>query len=368
MIGVTETKPMQTKPSKPSADFPLTPHASGKWAKKINGKVRYFGRWDDPVGAVAQYRAFLEAQSKDDQNVSLTVNAAAEAFLAAKAKAVERGELCHRSWKEYRDTCQRFATFIGHDRLVDSLGPGDFSAFRELRQQSWNLIAVGNEITRVRSLFKWCRESRLIQDVPHYGPEFKRPGMKSVRRHRRAQGKKLWTAAQIRAILDECGLQLRAMVLLGINCGFGPTDCSRLQITDLDLDRSWIHYPRPKTEVDRDCPLWPETVDSLRTWLARRSGDTMSVFLLPTGESWDNSGNPISKRFRQILLWAGIKRGGFYWLRHTFETIGGGAKDQVAVNAIMGHADGSMAATYREEIEPARLIAVTDHVRAWLFA
>jgi integrase len=54
-------------------------------------------------------------------------------------------------------------------------------------------------------------------------------------------------------------------------------------------------------------------------------------------------------------------------LRHTFETIGGESKDQVAVNAIMGHVDDSMAGVYRERISDERLIAVTDKVREWLW-
>ena len=61
---------------------------------------------------------------------------------------------------------------------------------------------------------------------------------------------------------------------------------------------------------------------------------------------------------------------GFYALRHTFETIGGESRDQVAVDHIMGHspAAGDMSAVYRERISDERLRAVVNHVHGWLFA
>jgi hypothetical protein len=72
-----------------------------------------------------------------------------------------------------------------------------------------------------------------------------------------------------------------------------------------------------------------------------------------------------------LLRTLGIKRKGvgFYALRHTFLTIGEEARDQQAAKFIMGHLPDAddMSANYREEFTEARLRAVTDHVRKWLF-
>ena len=76
----------------------------------------------------------------------------------------------------------------------------------------------------------------------------------------------------------------------------------------------------------------------------------------------------ISQETRKLVKRLGLKQGrSFYALRHTFETIGGEAKDQVAVDAIMGHARDDMASLYRERISDDRLRAVVQYVWNWLF-
>jgi integrase len=102
----------------------------------------------------------------------------------------------------------------------------------------------------------------------------------------------------------------------------------------------------------------------------RREEHAALVFLTKYGGPWfkGDTTNPLSAEVRKLLDSLGIDGArNFYALRHTFETVGGEAKDQVAVDHIMGHARDDMASVYRERISDERLRAVTDHVRRWLW-
>jgi integrase len=180
---------------------------------------------------------------------------------------------------------------------------------------------------------------------------------------------------EIRGLLKLANVQVRAMIYLGVNCGFGNSDCGNLPLTAIDLDAAMIDYPRPKTGVARRCPLWPETVAAIRAALADRPepkdpDHAGLVFITKYGQPWAKDDDPgvITKEVRKLLNKLGTHRPGlsFYSLRHTFRTIADEAKDQPAADFIMGHESTHMSSHYRERISDDRLKAVTDHVRAWL--
>jgi len=181
----------------------------------------------------------------------------------------------------------------------------------------------------------------------------------------------MFEADELRTILAAAKPQMRAMILLGCNTGFGVRSVSTLPLAALDLDRGWVDYPRPKTAVTRRCPLWPETIEAIRLVLQyrrppKRKANADLVFLTPNGATWQRR---LTLDTTKLLRKLGLHRSGrgFYCLRHTFETIGGDARDQIAVDHIMGHSRNDMASVYREHISDERLRAVTDHVHAWLF-
>jgi integrase len=341
----------------------------------------YFGVWGDPEGALDSYlkqKDALHAGRKPREDTEgLTVKVLANAFLNHKLVLRDGGELSPRTWAEYQEVCELLVAALGKGRLVIDLGPDDFAALRKKMAKRWGPVRLGNAIQRVRSVFKFAADNDLIDRVVRYGQGFQRPSAKVLRLHRAEQGAKLFTAEEIRKLIEAADVQLKAMLLLGINCGFGNADCGRLPITALDLDAGMIDFPRPKTGVHRRCPLWPETVAALREALAKRpepkvEEDAGLVLLTSQGRCWhkEEMSGPLCYKMGLVMRRVGIsgRTGiGFYTLRHVFRTVADEAKDQPAADLIMGHEVASMSSVYRERISDERLRAVTDHVHDWLF-
>jgi integrase len=244
--------------------------------------------------------------------------------------------------------------------------------------KKWGPHRLAKMIQCVRSVFKYGFEAGLIGNPVRFGPDFNRPSKKTIRLHRAKQGVKLFTKNEIQQLLDAAGPTMKAMILLGINCGFGNADCGNLPKDSLNLKAGWVDYPRPKTGIERRCPLWPETVEAMREALIKRpnpknKADSKLTFITKYGLPWakDTATSPVSQEMGKLLnhLHINGRKGlGFYTLRHTFRTVADESKDQPAVDFIMGHEVPHMSSVYREKISDERLIAVTDQVRKWLFA
>src|ERR1700752_1908442 len=85
----------RTKPEKPYPEFPLFAHAAGVWAKKIRGKLHYFGPWADPDAALTKYLAEKDAlhagRKPRPEAGAVTVKDVANAFLNEKQALVDAG-------------------------------------------------------------------------------------------------------------------------------------------------------------------------------------------------------------------------------------------------------------------------------------
>src|SRR5262245_18534810 len=121
---------MVAKPAKPYPDFPLFPHATRRWAKKIRGKLHYFGPWDDPQAALNKYldqRDDLHAgRTPRVSGEGLTVRDLLNRFLTTKSHLVDTHELTPRTFADYRLACERVSRVFGLTRLVTDLAADDF--------------------------------------------------------------------------------------------------------------------------------------------------------------------------------------------------------------------------------------------------
>ena len=379
----TQTKP--AKPAKPYADFPLFPHATGRWAKKIKGKFVYFGPWADPDAALAKYQLqrddLYAGRVPRNTAEGLTVRDLLNHFLTAKKRQVEADELKLKTFGDYHACCGRLVEAFGKSRLVDDLRAEDFGRFRAELAKVRGPVALGNEIQRVRTVFKFGYDAGLIDKPVRFGPEFKKPSAKTMRLARQANGNRMIEAANIRRLMDAASTQLRAMVLLAMNCGLGNTDVSELPMSAVDLDAAMLDYPRPKTGIQRRCPLWPETMQAVRQVIEQRrdpidKADADLLFITTHGRRWVRtrpnrvSVDSVGLEFGKLLRRLDLKRHGlnFYALRHVHRTIADETRDFPAIDRIMGHEEtASMATRYRERISDDRLRAVVGHVRKWLY-
>src|SRR5262245_23882701 len=110
MSDGNSTNPVQQgKPERPVGS-PLFWHATGRWCKKIRGRLVYFGR-----GTHAEALDNYNAQADDlhagrvprDDAEGLTVRQLFEKFLTAKVAQRDNGELAPRTAAEYGALCKR---------------------------------------------------------------------------------------------------------------------------------------------------------------------------------------------------------------------------------------------------------------------
>jgi len=378
------TRTKTQAPPKPYPGFPLTAHHNGQWCKRINGKLHYFGPWEDWQAALD---LFLE--QKDDLYAGRTPRRRGDGptlaelmdrFLYSKKLRMESGEMTARSYADYERTCDKIEASISTTRLLSDLRTEDFEKLRADLGRGQNPTTQKGDLGRARMVFNYAYESGLTETPIRYGKALKTPHARIFRRLANERGERMFTREEVLALVEEAGVQLKAMIYLGVNCGFGNEDCGTLPMDRLDLRRGWHNYGRPKTGIERRCPLWPETIAALQEVIARRHArehETLRnlVFITKYGNCWCSSDedrcNPISYEFRKLVKTLGFYRKNvttFYSLRRAFSTIGNTAGEKLAVDYIMGHAAASddMSAVYRQKTFAGPLKKVTDHVRDWL--
>jgi integrase len=365
---------MAKPPTKPYPDFPLFAHQSGQWSKKIRGRHEYFGVWADPDAALAKYlqdRDYLQA-GQTPPGEQATLADVLNGFYDDKERSLEAGEITQRTFDEYEAVCVIIGETLGKHREVATIGYDDLGKLRSVLNKGkggrqLSPVSVKRFLSLARMVFHFANEE--MGHSIRYKKALRSPAARVLRQARNEVGERLFTPKELCALVKLARPQVRAMILLGINCGFGNGDCGTLPIEAIDLKGGWHNYWRPKTQVARRCPLWPETVKALKAVIGDRTSGL--VFVTKYGNPWTHDGrrDPIAFEFRKLM---GDKHRKsvttFYSLRRTFETIAAtGGVPQSVIDAIMGHVPHvkDMSAVYRQKVYDDMLRKCVEHVRQW---
>lgn len=345
------------------------------WTKTIDGKERRFGKVGDvsEKEAVAEYSDFMARRrlgmETDGNSKSMTVRELFAEYLNQKELDVEAGSFSQRSLESRKRYLQWAGECIG-GRGLDTLTAKDFTDLRNQFPTNWAPATVDTYVDQIKLPFNWAYEQEFLEKPMRFG-SLKRTSSKAIRKAKRDKPKKLFTRDEILRLIDKAGTTpMAAFIMLGINAGYGPTDCAVLRVGDISESTEFLRLPRRKTGEQRCSWLWPET----REIIAKTANGNDFLFRTATGLSWEHgTSNLIPPNFQSLRKSIGLKGNegkGFYSLRHTFGTKAATAPMtllQPTINLVMGHTDASMAANYREEIPDDFVKQLCEHVRSWLF-
>jgi len=324
-----------------SDKFPLTLHPTGQYCKKIKGKIRYFGT--DKKKSLEKYlaqAAYLhEAQRlvHKTSNDKMTLKQLCDLYLHYQNSRVLVGAITAKHYNDLIGSLGRLMAFLGQGCRIESISTLDLQNYKRKLQSSYASVDRQNlHIGLMKAMFHWARKNDVLESIPNIDAISKD----------RVVHKEMYTfnPQQIRKLLSAPDVKMKAMIWLGLNCGFGCTDCSRLQWKDLDFKNNRVKLARKKTGVRRNLPLWPETIQALKE--VPRSGTF--VFVTSEGHPWvrttvttNDNGEPkyiydnrITTKFSRLMKKVGIhvpKGTGFYTLRRTAATIAARSGDPFAV-------------------------------------
>lgn len=231
----------------------------------------------------------------------------------------------------YLKIVESFAKHFG--RPPDQLGPEEIRAYQVylLKERKLGVRTVGHQTAALRFLFcKTLKRAYPIEEVPYPKAPRRLPT--------------ILTREEVVQLIDSASnLFHRAMLITLYSTGMRRAELCHLKVEDIDSKRMLIRIRHGKGGHDRDVPLSPNALETLREywrWMKPK------IYLFPGTVNGSRADKPITPKVlweacREAAQRAGITKAVRpHLLRHSFAThlLEGGA-DLPTVQALLGHAD-----------------------------
>jgi integrase/recombinase XerD len=251
---------------------------------------------------------------------------------------LQRRNYSDRTAHGYVRTVAAFAKHFG--KAPDQLGPDDLRSYQAYLLQERKL-AVGTVIARVAALrfffVRTLKRHEFRQDLPYPKKQRRLPTVLSLE--------------EVARLIDAAGNLLQRTVLMILyGTGMRRTEVSQLKVSHIDSQRMILRVERGKGGHDRDLPLSPALLETLREYWRWKKPTT---YLFPSSDGHRGKNQPMSDKAvwyacTEAARHAGIrKRVTPHTLRHSWAThLLEAGTDLRTIQMLLGHGDLETTAKY----------------------
>ncbi len=215
---------MKTTKRKTRSDkFLLTLHPTGQYCKKIKGKMYYFGtdkkqtleRYLDQATYIHGGRNLIQKAS----NGHMTLKELCDLYLQYQHSKVPANDLTPKHHNDQISSLSKFMSFLGQSRKIKNISTLDLQNYKRKLQGAYGSVCRLNlHISIMKAMFHWARENDTLENIPN---------IDAISRGKIVHQERFtFNSEQINELLSASDVKMRAMIWLGLNCGFGCTDCA----------------------------------------------------------------------------------------------------------------------------------------------
>jgi integrase/recombinase XerD len=231
----------------------------------------------------------------------------------------------------YVHALKEFAAY--YHRRPDQLGPKEISQFQLhlLRDRKLAVRTVKQRVAAVRFFFIHTLKRPYLPSVFPYP---KTPQRLPV----------ILSQEEVQRMMDAATtLSHRTLLMTLYSTGMRRAEVTRLKVSDIDSQRMMIHIKQGKGGKDRDVPLSPKLLETLREYWRWKKP---RVYLFPGEAKQGSNGNHLTPKAVYYACKGAARRAGIHkkvgphTLRHSFAThlLEFGA-DLRTIQLLLGHAD-----------------------------
>lgn len=201
---------------------------------------------------------------------------------------LQRRNYSDRTTHSYLRIVAAFAKHFG--KSPDKLGPDELRSYQAYLLGERKL-AVNTVIARVAALrfffVRTLKRHDFREELPYPKAHRRLPTILSVE--------------EVGRLIDAAGnLQQRALVMVLYGTGMRRTEVSQLKVSAIDSGRMIIRVERGKGGHDRDLPLSPALLETLREYFRWKRP---RIYLFPSGNGYRGADKPMSRQERLVRLY-----------------------------------------------------------------